>query len=50
MLGLYASKGILPLLLAFIAPHGVLELSAICIGGGAGFLLAATRWTARPPR
>jgi uncharacterized membrane protein SpoIIM required for sporulation/uncharacterized RDD family membrane protein YckC len=41
VLGLYASKGILPLLLAFIAPHGVLELSAICIGGGAGFLLAA---------
>ncbi len=41
VVGLYASKGILALLLAFIAPHGVLELSAICIGGGAGFLLAA---------
>jgi uncharacterized membrane protein SpoIIM required for sporulation/uncharacterized RDD family membrane protein YckC len=39
--GLYASKGIGSLLLAFIAPHGVLELSAICISGGAGFLLAA---------
>jgi len=39
--GLYASKGILPLLVAFVAPHGVLELSAICIAGGAGFLLAA---------
>ncbi|HXD22016.1 MAG TPA: stage II sporulation protein M, partial [Gemmatimonadaceae bacterium] len=28
-------------LLAFVAPHGVLELTAICIAGGAGFLLAA---------
>ena len=34
--GLYASKGILSLLLAFVAPHGVLELSAICIAGGGG--------------
>lgn len=39
--GLYASKGIGTLLLAFVAPHGVLELSAIAISGGAGFLLAA---------
>lgn len=39
--GLYASKGIATLLLAFVAPHGVLELTAICIAGGAGFLLAA---------
>lgn len=39
--GLYGSKGIASLLLAFVAPHGVLELSAICISGGAGFLLAA---------
>jgi uncharacterized membrane protein SpoIIM required for sporulation len=39
--GLYASKGIARLLLAFVAPHGVLELTAICIAGGAGFLLAA---------
>jgi uncharacterized membrane protein SpoIIM required for sporulation/uncharacterized RDD family membrane protein YckC len=39
--GLYASKGILSLLLAFVAPHGVLELSAICIAGGGGFLIAA---------
>jgi uncharacterized membrane protein SpoIIM required for sporulation len=39
--GLYASKGIGSLLLAFVAPHGVLELSAIAISGGAGFLLAA---------
>jgi len=39
--GLYASKGIASLLLKFVAPHGVLELTAICIAGGAGFLLAA---------
>ena len=39
--GLYASKGILPLLLAFVAPHGVLELSAICISAGGGLLIAA---------
>jgi uncharacterized membrane protein SpoIIM required for sporulation len=39
--GLYESKGILSLLVAFVAPHGVLELSAICIAGGAGLLIAA---------
>lgn len=39
--GLYASKGILGLLIAFVAPHGVLELTAICIAGGAGLLIAA---------
>ena len=39
--GLYASKGIGSLLVKFVAPHGVLELTAICIAGGAGFLLAA---------
>lgn len=39
--GLYQSKGIADLLLAFVAPHGVLELTAVCIAGGAGFLLAA---------
>jgi len=41
ILGLYASKGILPLIVAFVAPHGVLELSAICVAGGGGFLIAA---------
>lgn len=41
VLGLYSTKGILSLILAFVAPHGVLELTAICIAGGAGFLLAA---------
>jgi uncharacterized membrane protein SpoIIM required for sporulation/uncharacterized RDD family membrane protein YckC len=40
-MGLYASLGILPLLLAFVAPHGVLELSAIAIAGGGGLLLAS---------
>ncbi|HET9682584.1 MAG TPA: stage II sporulation protein M, partial [Gemmatimonadaceae bacterium] len=41
VIGLYVSKGIGALLLAFVAPHGVLELSAICIAAGGGFLLAA---------
>ena len=41
VLGLYVSKGIGPLLLAFVAPHGVLELFAICVAGGGGLLLAA---------
>jgi uncharacterized RDD family membrane protein YckC/uncharacterized membrane protein SpoIIM required for sporulation len=40
-LGLYQSKGILPLIVAFVAPHGVLELSAICIAGGGGLLLGS---------
>ena len=39
--GLYQSKGIASLLLAFVAPHGVLELSAICIGAAGGLLIAA---------
>jgi len=42
VIGLYVSKGIGALLLAFVAPHGVLELSAICIAAGGGFLLAAS--------
>jgi uncharacterized membrane protein SpoIIM required for sporulation/uncharacterized RDD family membrane protein YckC len=41
IIGLYQSKGILSLLVAFVAPHGVLELTAICIAGGGGFLIAA---------
>ena len=40
-LGLYASKGIADQILGFVAPHGVLELAAICIAGGGGLLLAA---------
>ena len=38
--GIFAVKGVAPLLWAFVAPHGVLELSAICLAGGGGFLLA----------
>jgi uncharacterized membrane protein SpoIIM required for sporulation len=41
VVGLYASKGIARLLLAFVAPHGVLELFAICVAGGGAFLVAA---------
>ena len=41
VLGLYVSKGIGSLIIAFIAPHGVLELTAICIAGGAGLLLGS---------
>jgi uncharacterized membrane protein SpoIIM required for sporulation/uncharacterized RDD family membrane protein YckC len=41
VMGLYQSKGILALIVAFVAPHGVLELSAICIAAGGGFLIAA---------
>ncbi len=41
VVGLYVSKGVGGLLLAFVAPHGVLELFAICVAGGAGLLLAA---------
>jgi uncharacterized membrane protein SpoIIM required for sporulation len=41
VIGLYVSKGIGALLLAFVAPHGVLELFAICVAGGGGLLLTA---------
>jgi uncharacterized membrane protein SpoIIM required for sporulation/uncharacterized RDD family membrane protein YckC len=41
VMGLYVSKGIGLLLVAFVAPHGVLELFAICVAGGAAFLVAA---------
>jgi uncharacterized membrane protein SpoIIM required for sporulation/uncharacterized RDD family membrane protein YckC len=41
ILGLYQSRGIGSLLVKFVAPHGVLELTAICIAGGGAFLLAA---------
>ena len=39
-IGLYISRGIEGQILGFVAAHGVLELAAIAIGGGAGFLLA----------
>lgn len=38
--GLFAVHGIAHLIVAFIAPHGVLELSAICIAAGGGLLIA----------
>ncbi len=41
VMGLYQSKGILELIIRFVAPHGVLELSAICIAAGGGLLIAA---------
>jgi uncharacterized membrane protein SpoIIM required for sporulation/uncharacterized RDD family membrane protein YckC len=41
VMGLYQSKGILPLILAFVAPHSVFELTAICIAGGGGLLLGS---------
>ncbi len=34
--GVYAGDGILPVILAFVFPHGFIELGAICIAGGAG--------------
>ncbi len=40
-IGLYASKGIAHLILSFVVAHGVLELSAICIAGGGGFLIGS---------
>lgn len=38
--GLYLTRGIGGQIIGFIAAHGVLELSAICISGAAGLLLA----------
>ena len=38
--GLYITKGISGQILGFVAAHGVLELTAICISGAAGLLLA----------
>ena len=39
--GVFAAKGVASLLWAFVAPHGVLELSAICLAGGGGLLIAS---------
>ncbi len=41
VLGLYQTKGILSLILAFVAPHGVLEMSAVCLAGAGGLLVAS---------
>ena len=40
-LGLYASKGILSQIGEFVLAHSVFELSAICIAGGGGLLIAS---------
>ena len=37
--GLFAARGVAGALMAFVAPHGVLELTAIAIAGGAGLLI-----------
>lgn len=39
--GIFAANGVAHLILGFIAAHGVLELTAICIAGGGGLLLAS---------
>ena len=38
--GLYITRGIGGQIFGFVAAHGVLELTAICVAGGAGLLLA----------
>ena len=40
-LGAYANEGVLGVILAFVFPHGFIELTAICIAGGAGFGLGS---------
>jgi uncharacterized membrane protein SpoIIM required for sporulation len=39
--GLFASMNVAHLIWAFVAPHGVLELFAICVAGGGAFHLAS---------
>lgn len=41
VLGLYQSKGILSLIVRFVAPHGLLELTAITFAGAGGLLIAS---------
>ena len=41
VLGVYANEGVLTVILAFVFPHGFVELTAICIAGGAGFGLGS---------
>lgn len=41
MMGMLAHYGRLGILMAFVASHGVIELTCICIAGGAGFVLAS---------
>lgn len=38
--GLFQTRGVVRLILEFVIAHSVFELSAICIAGGAGFIIA----------
>jgi uncharacterized membrane protein SpoIIM required for sporulation/uncharacterized RDD family membrane protein YckC len=40
-MAVFANLGVAMHIFTFIAPHGAVELTALCIAGGAGFLLAA---------
>jgi uncharacterized membrane protein SpoIIM required for sporulation len=40
VLGLFGTRGVLPLITDFVIGHGVFELIAICISAGAGFVIA----------
>ena len=39
--GLYANQQVLGVILAFVSPHGALELTAICLAGAAGLTLGS---------
>jgi uncharacterized membrane protein SpoIIM required for sporulation len=39
--GLFQAEGLSVYLWSFVLPHGILELTAICIAGGAGLLLGS---------
>ncbi|MBR9989235.1 MAG: stage II sporulation protein M, partial [Gemmatimonadetes bacterium] len=39
--GLFHVQGLSPYLWSFVLPHGIIELTAICIAGGAGLLLGS---------
>lgn len=39
--GLYANQQVLGVILAFVLPHGVMELTAICLAGAAGLTLGS---------
>jgi uncharacterized membrane protein SpoIIM required for sporulation/uncharacterized RDD family membrane protein YckC len=41
VLGMYANERLLGVILAFVFPHGFMELTAICLAGGAGLWLGS---------
>ncbi|MGK7311888.1 MAG: stage II sporulation protein M [Candidatus Longimicrobiales bacterium M2_2A_002] len=41
VLALFGNEGAMPVILEFVAPHGVMELLAICIAGAAGLILGS---------